>query len=283
MEAPKPGFYRGVSFEDYSRWDAVNHSRLRHLDKTPFHARYEELHPRESSNYQELGHNIHAALLEPERFEDTFIVAPDVDRRTKAGKAIWAEHVAKANGKTVLTESDYACLEGLKANAALHETINGVLYGKGESELSIVWVDQETGLLCKARLDRLTKIGSWPFVIDVKSTHAPAATYTWQTAVNKYRLHQQAAHYLNGIQAVAPLEGGEYARKFAWIVCETVGPYAVRIFEADDRALEIGRDEVARNLAKYKACKESGVWPSWDQGMEIVGLPPWAMSRYDLD
>lgn len=282
MEAPAPGIYPGVDFETYSRWDAVNHSRLRHFDKTPQHARWEMLHPEESSKYQALGHAIHAALLEPESFAAGYVVAPDVDRRTTVGKAAWAEFLRSSAGAAHITEEEMAAVKGIRENVAKHATISEALYGKGISELSIVWIDPETGLKCKARIDRLAAIGSYPFIVDVKTTHKPASLHAWQTAVQQYRLHQQAAHYLAGLQVLRPLEDG-YARKFAWVVCETEPPYAVRIFEAEDAALEIGRDEVAAHLRAYADCVERGSWPSWSEGMELAGLPAWAYRQYQGD
>jgi exodeoxyribonuclease VIII len=288
MDAPEPGLYDRIPFEDYSRWDAVNHSRLRHFDKTPQHARHAMLHPKDSSEYQELGHAIHAALLEPQRFDDSYVVAPDVDRRRKEGKRIWKEFIEKHGDGTGpgdaerIEDKEMNAIRGIQANALKHATIKEALYGPGVSELSIVWIDRDTGLKCKARLDRLAAIGDWPFLLDIKSTHKPATLYNWQTAVNQYKLHQQAAHYLNGIETLRPLQGG-LQRKFAWIVCETVGPFAVRIFQAEDAALDIGRDEVARNLARYKECVESDRWPGWSEGMELAGLPAWAYKQFVVD
>lgn len=282
MEAPPPGVYPDVDFAEYSRWNACNFSKLKNMRLTPAHARWRELHPEESTRQQELGHVIHQALLEPKRFEELFLVAPDVDRRTRIGKATWAEFEERAKGRTVVSESDMECIQGLRANVAAHETANQMLYGPGKSELSLVWVDPATGLLCKARTDRLVEFNGWPFIIDVKTSYDPASTDNWQKAVANYGLHQQAAHYQNGLALLRPLEDG-YTRKFAWLVCETQAPYLVRVFEADDAALSIGNDEIAKYLRAYKQCLESGSWPSWPQGMDYAGLPAWKMKRYDLE
>lgn len=281
MEPPKPGLYPGVPFDEYTRWNAVNHSTLRHFDKTPAHARWHMLHPEPSSKYQELGHAIHAALLEPARFEVEYVVAPDVDRRTKVGKAEWADFEAKHKGASFIMESEMEVLRAIQSNAAQHETIKQVLYGLGVNELSLVWVDPETGMLCKARIDRLTSLDG-PLIVDLKSTHAPASTHGWQMAVEKYKLHQQAAHYRNGLNVLRPLPEGQ-TRKYAWLVVETEFPGAVRIFEAEDAALDIGRDQVAAHLRAYKECMETGSWPAWPQGMDIAGLPPWVYKRFDLE
>ncbi len=282
MEAPEPGIYPNVPFETYTRWAAANHSILRHFDKTPAHARWQMTHQDESTKFQDLGHALHQALLEPTAFKDAVIVAPDVDRRTKAGKAEWAIFEERAKGRTVVTEKDMECLEGIRKNSAAHETINLILNGPGVSELSIVWIDPETLLKCKARIDRLAELNLYPFIVDFKTTHKPASTDSWQTAIMQYKLHEQAAHYQNGLEILSPLPGG-FKRKFAWIVAETEPPYAVRIFEADDYSLDIGRDQVAKHLQQFRDCLDAGVWPSWPQGMDLAGLPAWALKRFDLE
>lgn len=281
MEAPKPGVYPNVPFSDYSRWDACNHSMLHRMEVTPAHARWWQLHPEESTRFQDLGHALHQALLEPELFRQSHLVAPDVDRRTKVGKAEWAAFEERAAGRTIITESEMECLQGIQRNAAAHETVKQALEGRGVSELSMVWEDPETGVLCKGRIDRLTEINGWPFVIDLKTTHKPATTFSWQTSVERYKLHEQAAHYLRGLAVLSPLP--EAQRKYAWLVAETEAPYAVRIFEAEDAALSIGNDEVSKHLRLYAECKKTGVWPSWPEGMDLAGLPPWAYKRFDLD
>lgn len=279
----KPGIYPDLPFEDYCRIDACNHSKLKYLSLTPAHARYLELNPPESTKQQDLGHAIHTALLEPERFNEQYVVAPDVgDRRYKEAKDAWASFVKQAAGKTVISAEDNRCIEGLKDSIRAHETASAVMYGRGINEVSLVWEDPETGLLCKARVDRLTELNGWPFAIDLKSDGERATTDKWQMAVMRYGLHQQAAHYLRGLSILAPLPDG-YARKFAWVVCETEPPYLVRVFEADDAALSIGNDEVAKHLRIYSECRKAGTWPGWPQGLDYAGLPAWAMKKYDLD
>lgn len=283
MKAPEPGVYPGVSFDDYARWDAANHSILRHFKKTAAHVLWEMTHQNESTTFQEMGHLIHFAVLEPERFKlEGPVVAPDVDRRTTLGKATWAQFLAENEGRAVVKEGDMEVLRGIQANVMLHPTAREALYGAGASELSIVWDDADTGVRCKGRLDRFSEIGGWPFIVDVKTMSKPPTTENFQISVNTYGYHEQAAFYLRGINTLSPAEPGT-ARKFAWLVCETAPPYTVRMFECDEAALDIGAVQVDRYLAQLASCRKSGSWPSWGNGMDLAGLPPWAYKRFDLE
>lgn len=280
--AVEPGIYQNVSFETYSRWNAVNHSILRHFRKTPAHAYWEATHQDESTTYQELGHKLHMAVLEPERFKtEGAVVSPKVDRRTTIGKKAWAAFVKKNAGRPFVKQEEMDAILGIQASLARHATAREMLYGsRGVNELSIVWEDPGTTVLCKARLDGLREFRGELFIFDLKTASAPASTHAWQMAVEKYQLHEQAAHYRNGAAIAAPTE---HPRKFAWIVCETVAPWAVRVFQAEDAALEIGADLVAQHLRSYAECASKGVWPAWPEGMDLAGLPAWVYKRFDLE
>lgn len=278
----KPGVYPDVDFDDYAVWPALNYSKLKHFRKTPRHARWYFTHDEESRKYQDFGHVLHMALLEPQRFKEAgAVVAPKLDRRTREGKATWSHFEKMAAGRQIVTQEDMDKILGIKESVLQHATASEALYGEGVNELSIVWEDPETGILCKARIDRLCTIGSWPFVVDLKTTHKVASTHSWQMAVESYGYHEQAAHYLRGLSVLAPLDSGQ--RKFAWLVVETEPPFCVRVFEAEDAALGIGNDQIVRYLQTYAECEERNLWPGWPEGMDIAGLPAWVYKRFDLD
>lgn len=280
---PEPGIYPKVPFEDYSAWDAVNHSILKHFRKTPAHARDAMLHQNESTKYQDLGHTVHMALLEPEEFKAAGpLVAPKLDRRTTAGKIEWKRFEASAQGRPVVTESDLQTLRGIITSVSRHATARDALYGRGVNELSIVWVDPDTGVLCKGRIDRLCEVNGQPCILDLKTMSKPATTHSWQQAVETYGYHEQAAHYLRGLHILRPLPD-DAKREFLWLVAETESPYCVRVFQADEAAIDIGRDEVAKYMKAYADCQKAGAWPGWPEGLDLAGLPPWAYKRYNVE
>jgi len=271
----KPGVYPGVDFDTYATWDAANFSVLRHFGKTPAHAQYAMMHQEEKVSTN-LGHLVHSVVLEPERLETEYMVAPKVDRRTKTGKAEWAKFQQKAEGRVIVTEEDWMTAKVLLLNARSNMTLREMLGGEGINELSLVWEDPEIRVLCKARLDRLCFFSGQPYILDLKTHGFAASRHSFQRAIEQYGYHQQAAFYRRGAEVLAPLEDG-IERRFAWGVLETKEPNCVRVFDADDESLELGMDEVMSYLQQYAMCRKNGAWPGWDQGMEIAGLPPWAL------
>ena len=275
----KPGVYHDVSFDEYAAWPAANHSVLQHFRKTAAHVFHEMTHD-ERTPAKELGYLIHLAALEPDLYKTDVVVAPKVDKRTKVGKADWARFEKENEGKHIALADDHVCASAILKNIGAHPVARELLRSEGAAELSLLWNDRATGVLCKGRIDRLTKMADEPIVVDVKSLGNPASTHNFQGAVIQYDYHGAAAHYLIGLNT---LMSDSPIPKFAWVVCETKAPFCVRVFEADDEALAIGADSMAKALQQFKECKASGFWPAWGEGMDVAGLPAWAYKRFNVD
>jgi len=277
-----PGIYPGVKFDEYSEWAGINFSSLRHFGKTPAHAHYEAGHQKDTAS-KDFGHMVHTVVLEPESLSAEYIVAPKVDRRTKKGKAAWAAFEARAEGRIIVKEDDFQKARSIVLNIRDHMTIRELLAAKGHNELSMVWEDPEFGVLCKGRIDRLCEFNGVGWIVDIKTHGHPASTHSFQKAVADYGYHEQMSFYRRGLEVLRPLPDGAPPRKSAWLVAESQPPNCVRLFESEDAALEMGADKVAEHLSTYSRCMETGVWPAWDQGMEVAGLPAWAYKRFGVD
>ena len=86
----EPGVY-DLSNEDYHEQNALNKSGIVQLAKSPahFHEWYHAANE-EPTKAMVIGTAIHTAILEPDKYDQSIIIAPQVDRRTKDGKAEWA-------------------------------------------------------------------------------------------------------------------------------------------------------------------------------------------------
>ena len=110
-----------------------------------------------------LGTSVHCAVLEPATFQDRYAIAPQCDKRTKEGKAIWAD--LEANNKIILSASDYELIEGMSQSVLNHETASRLL-AIGDPEMT-VYTDIE-GIPAKARLDWYRN----GIICDLKTTQA---------------------------------------------------------------------------------------------------------------
>src|SRR3990167_4486131 len=235
----EPGLHLALSRDQYEQLDAPNISRLKHLRRSPAHARHALLHPEPPPSAQELGQAVHLGVLERDRWEHEYIAAPACDRRTKEGKAIWAGLEAEAEGRTILRESEYELCADLAAAVWSHPVAAEILRGKGVNEAALVW--QEGDGPAKCRLDALRMIAGRACAIDLKTP----------------------------VDASPPGFAREIARP-------DYQPYAVAVYELAHDDLMLGRETALRWLEQWRACERSGIWPGYGDAIQSIQLPAWA-------
>lgn len=268
-DAPKPGRYRDVAWETYARWNAANHSMLRHFARSAAHAQYRLTHPDDGSEAKDRGVTTHVACLEPDRFLAEFIPAPRIDKRTTVGKKEWSEFQAEHQGKTIVPQEEYELAGAMAAAVWRHPTAAEILRG-GLKEVSLAWRDVETGVPCKARMDHIGSLGAWPMIVDLK-TCRNASRKSFERDVYNFGYYTQGAMYLDGAAAIHPHE-----RKFAFVVVESEPPHCVAVYELEQDAINIGRDDYRAYLRAYRECVETGRWPGYPEGLDYVSVPAWA-------
>ena len=174
-----------------------------------------------------------------------------------------------------------ATCESMRQNIAAHPTARELLYTQGgANELSVVWKDEITSLLCKSRYDRVAALNAQAILADAKSTAGVASLRNWQRSCYDFGYYEQAGMYLEGAQTLFPLPAGQ-DRKFIWIVIESKPPNLVRLFETDYDALQFGYRQFRDHLELYAECLQKGEYPGWDEGIELTGLPAWAQKTFD--
>lgn len=286
VETPNPGLYFDVDFDTYTWWAGVSHGVLANFRKTPLHVRYELDHGGKARTPAlELGWLLHLATLEPERFDASIAVAIKVDRRTTEGKRAWAEFEAANAGKQLVPSDDYESVMAMRSALYAHPTAGEFLRSPGKQEVSVLWEDRETGVRCKGRIDKIGKIGEWPVIGDVK-TAQDASRRAFESSFHLFGYGLQAAHYLAGLETLypSPVSGsGQPFRRFVFFVVESAPPWAVAVYEPDDATLAQAEMDRQRHLRRWKKCKETGVWPGYPDGIELIAYPAWAMKQYSIE
>lgn len=252
----------------YADIDALNWSSLKHLATSPrlFHWRRER--PQEDSRSMLLGRAIHAAVLEPEHFAYAYACAPDFgDGRTKEAKAAKAAWLADLRpGCEVLDADDYQLATRVATSVAAHRAASDAL--RGAVEQTITWVDEETRLECKARLDVIA-LGH---VCDLKSTRVGTiAQFSREVAQRLY--HGQLAWYVDGAIAAGRLPRDAHA---VLVAAQTTEPYDVAALRLSADALARGRALYRQLLRRYVECVETERWPGIADEVVELDLPTWA-------
>lgn len=278
---PKTGVFENVPFSTYRQWNAVNNSLLWTLrTKSPLHAKWEHDNPQPPTPALRLGLIEHVLILEPELFAKRYIVAPEINKRTKAGKEEWNMLLAQADeqGKNVISASEYEQAQAM-AKAVREQPVFNLVKG-GKSEVSIVWMDEETGLLCKSRMDYVHF--EVDLVIDLKTT-TDAAREKFSRSIASFGYYQQAAFYSEGYEKATGR-----TPEWTFLPVEKSEPYAAAAYTLGSNSLEAGKISYRIALKEYARCVESGNWPGYCDAAKLVEMPDWAIkaegvNQYNLD
>ena len=262
----------GLGFDEYLALDGVNSSTLKEMRRSPLHCKWRMDHDRQDTASLSLGRAVHTAILEPAEFSERYAIAPKVDRRTKAGKADWADFQEQAGERELLGTEDADTIDSIAKAVTNNSLASSYLELPGQSELSVVWTDAATDRRCKARIDRYTHQGGKPLIIDVKTTRSITPSGFARDAA-KFGYHLQAAFYC---RAVASLEPGRIP-SLLFLAVETLPPFAVAIYRLGEESFASGDLLVDELLGEFTACEASSAWPGPTTTVRDINLPAWAL------
>jgi len=188
-----------------------------------------------------MGRLVHLYALEPETAGARVLVAPEVDRRTKAGKDAW-----EAFSATVTADHEVASAEEIEQAQRLaigvRREIDRLAGGRDLIvEYPIQW-QSDDGIACKCKPDALLAdhFGS-VIVVDVKTTRESLYGESLSRAAWQWRYDLQAAHYTEGVVKKCSVAGFV----FVFVQVETGETAALEI---DAQLLDRGRFDRQRAL-----------------------------------
>jgi hypothetical protein len=228
-----------------------------------YHARYvaETLPDTGGTSRLDLGTACHLAVFEPDRWHQAVAVAPDVDRRTKAGKEAFAAFEADAGDRLVLTAAAAATAVAVAASVRAVPLVRQLLDVEGVAEEPVLWTDA-TGLDCKAKPDRIMpSIGT---ILDLK-TVSDTSPWAIQRQIPTMGYEIQARHYLAGTGAT----------RFVWITVGIEPPFEVGLWELDEDGHHRAETRYRDTMHQLVACYRTGRWDLVPEEVVRVPLPAW--------
>ena len=269
-----PGMYPLMSNEDYhGHKESISRSAIMEFLKSPRHywARYlnSERPDLEITSAMKLGSAFHTFILEPPLFFKLYSVLPTPCLAKEVGKEIYKIYkdnvkMVKNSGQIILKEEEYDLLKKMaiavmKIDEAKELLTNALI------ETSYFWIDQDSGLLVKARPDAL-KGGIY---VDLK-TIDDASPRNFQASMIKGGYHIQGAMAQDALLATT----GEVVEMVINICVEKKYPYSVGIYEIDNEALEYGRSVYKKALIEMRNCQQKNEYPGY--AIQTINLPKWA-------
>lgn len=275
----KPGVYPNVSFDEYLAIQALSNTRMGLLAQSPRHFKFNAALD-EKMKCLVMGRLIHTHTLEPDAIALRYAVMPDFanHENNQTDKGVpstssatrWCKeqqfNFESANeDREIVTEGWWnealLTVESIRAD----DGARAIFETPGPAELTIVWDDDETGIRCKARIDKV----AGQRIVDLKSTSKLA---TFSKSIAGYEYHRQLAHYQSGY---AVHHGGELLEP--WIVAaETVPPYCVQSAPLHEEALLYGERRRRQLLRLLRDCIDEDHWPG-PPSPTAWRIPEWAM------
>lgn len=239
--------------EDFRRWRPLFYQR--------YLAPECERLPKRESEALAFGSAVHERVFDyPEDFwEKRGAIAPKVDRRTKEGKALWAEFQAASSGRLVLSSEDAAVIEGIYESVMRNPMIRDRIVLPHEREAAFAWEWPGCSLPLKTMFDWIhlgfDAHGSRGLILDLKTAES-IDPGRFSGSIVRYGYHRQVAFYRRCAEVELGLS--PETMRFLFIAVEKEPPYACVVYELDDAAVVRGEREVEVALWDLERCLESG-------------------------
>lgn len=250
-------FHHNLTRAQYDAIPAINHSLLKHIDRSPAHLQYARRTPFKPTPAMKIG------LLEDHLLFGTewaYEVSPWKNFRTQESQA-WRDQREAADVHVVTMEQMDATrlmLDNVRRNPVVQQHL-----ASGHPQVCLT--ERLCDVECKGLADWLPARHS--IIWDLKTTDdASADQFRWKLKQLDY--DAQAYFYAQ----MARLTTGDDWR-FGWIVVESEPPHHVATYVADNTVMESGRQKIERRLTIYKQCLDTDHWPAYPEELILIGMP----------
>lgn len=241
--------------------DHLNFSGAKKLLISPAHYQNYLTQPNEQTKALKVGSLTHAKVLQPEIVDQEFCVSPDIDKRTKEGKMLFEQFLAKAGTKTVVSQDEWELTENVARS--MNQIVNrlGVKFVKTE----FMFTTELFGVKVKVAIDAL---GDDDFLYDLKTTEA-ADPRNFLRSVLNYKYALQAYIYRMAYESAF----GSRLKGFRFIAVEKEPPFAGAVYELGAEVMTSASFDFEKAVKLYKSCTELGEWPSYPEDVQVIDLP----------
>lgn len=259
MSTPTKPDTANLSRAEYDQEDALSFTGLKELLKSPAHYQHFRTAVREETKALIIGSATHSAVLTPDLFKDAYAMAPECDRRTSEGKAVWkAAQDALKPGQKVLSFDDYK--QVMDIADAVTKIWNAGPDAWNEAPL---FGTTEHGTPIKGIPDCISADG---WIWDLKTTSDGIDERSALRTILNYKYHVQAAHYIRLAQCH---RGDINGHRIIMVEKDTL---QVAMYEIAGEVLQAGRDECQRAYALFDNCRTEAYWPTILERQGILRL-----------
>lgn len=285
------GLFLNMPFDEYLAVDAFSNSDMTLLARSAWH--WKNRLPKQQTRAMLRGSLAHCAQLEPDALHKRYVFVPeDAPKRpteaqwnaaksnesSMAAKAWWKDFLDTVGDREIVTPEEFAVtqqqLQALAAEPTLRE-----LLATGYSECSVFWVDEETGVYCKARPDHVHHVDKRTVrLVDLKST-VDESPNGFGRAAARLGYHRQDVHYSEGFAKAT----GAKVEAFVFAAVTSAPPVLAVPYVLTDEIREQAREERRELLELYARCQRDDYWPPYGTGLQLLDFPAYAKRSNEVE
>lgn len=288
-----PGIYYDMPFEEYLRINAFHKSAMSELRKSPRHYWHFKNTPLDTKAIRE-GRLLETVLLEPELFYEQFVIYPDYYMDYEYKKSVkrpnpplikmeWSnarkycqtwKKEQEARGKIPIAEKDVdeviECAAVIASKSELRKLI------QGQMQVTMVWVDPKTGVLCKARIDILRD----DMIVDLKKTKDASYSNTgkggFSNEILNFGYHEQGALYSDGWEVL-----NNHRLPFVFLAVEKFAPFECAGYPLREDSLITGRYNYRAMQIVYRDILEEGKYHGYPNQLQDIDIPAYQLLQQE--
>ena len=282
--------FEDIPFEDYLQIDAMSKTAIWQAETSLLAYKHVRDNGIKETEPMRRGTAGHAALLEPERFGEVYMVQPDFTEglTTKDGKPTTSKNSSEYRKRVADWQIEHptalpishdfkADLDGMRERINGHglasELVDRLLVREG----SLQWECPTTGNPCKCRYDAVSTVGDDVIGWDYKVVGEHLRPSKWAQKAIGYGYHVGDAHYRDGFNRVT----GEVLDAFLFVVQESKPPYDIAVYEFDRETVVLGIRTRLRLMRAIADADRQNVYPGLPEDIQVIEAPEWAFSRED--
>lgn len=242
------------------------------INGTNAHLAHEREQTREENDAFTLGAYLHALLLDPTSIENDFIKLGKIDRRTTAGKDLWAaaQRRAELSGARIITADLVEQGEAMAASVRDHVNAFTLLASLAHREITII--GEIAGRPAKAKVDGIATKRHSCLIVDIKTTES-AAPKDFAASAAKFGYFHQAAFYRRlAEQQVSVVD------EFLIIAVEKKAPYLTVIYGIPPVAMDIADQKIDALVERWWQVNE-GDRTGYPSSIQDLEPPRWWLAN----
>ena len=211
-------------------------------------------------------------MIQFKEYQSRYALAPDVDRRTKAGKAQFAEFEAGLGHREAITQAqlDMAnrCMDAVWEHPEARLFLeNGKMERSGFCEIMGVPVKARPDIDCS----HIPASENFPALIDIKTRKVRAAE---ENAWLKDFYHT-GTYIQAGLQILVWRELGYHVDEYFHLLVERGDPYCVNVIKLPPAWKSVCILQVHSAIEKWKSWLSNGCPKSYGLEMKTLAFPDW--------